>query len=345
VAARHRALRVLLLVGIAALSLGAGRGPRVDLNSAPRDELVALPGVGEATADKIMAGRPYASVSDLARAGVSAKTIDQIKALVTVRHARAADRPPAKAAPRERPTASAPSAPPSAPSSAPAPRAGRVDLNTATPRELEDLPGVGSVTAQKIIAGRPYASVEDLARAGVSARVIAQLQPMVTVGRQSGSRPPVTSAPATSPSAAPEAPPTSPPAIRPPRATPPAAAPPRPTATNPPPDATAPAPAPAQPGMVWVNTDTKVFHRAGDRWYGHTKKGQYMTEADALAAGYRESRAHVGEKPLVWVNLDTRVFHRPGDTWYGKTAHGEYMTEEDAVRAGYREARPDVKEK
>ena len=42
--------------------------------------------------------------------------------------------------------------------------------------------------------------------------------------------------------------------------------------------------------MVWVNTETKVFHREGDKWYGNTKHGKYMTEADALKAGYRESK-------------------------------------------------------
>lgn len=41
-------------------------------------------------------------------------------------------------------------------------------------------------------------------------------------------------------------------------------------------------------GMVWVNTESGVYHREGDRWYGKTKDGKFMTEADAKEAGYRE---------------------------------------------------------
>ena len=42
--------------------------------------------------------------------------------------------------------------------------------------------------------------------------------------------------------------------------------------------------------MVWVNPETKIFHRQGDPWYGKTKKGQFMNEADAVKAGYREAK-------------------------------------------------------
>lgn len=37
----------------------------------------------------------------------------------------------------------------------------KINVNEATSEELDTLPGVGSVYAQKIIAGRPYAGVED----------------------------------------------------------------------------------------------------------------------------------------------------------------------------------------
>ena len=39
------------------------------------------------------------------------------------------------------------------------------------------------------------------------------------------------------------------------------------------------------PGMVWVNTKSKVYHVQASKWYGRTKHGKYMTEADAKAAG------------------------------------------------------------
>lgn len=135
----------------------------VDLNTASPKELEALKGVGVVTANKIIAARPYHSVDELSRAGLSAKQIAALKPLVTV----SAPAPAAAVKPSR--------------SAAPAVAAGPVDLNTASEKELDALKGVGPATAKKIIAGRPYRSVDELSKAGLSAKQIAEVKPFVVV--------------------------------------------------------------------------------------------------------------------------------------------------------------------
>jgi hypothetical protein len=40
-------------------------------------------------------------------------------------------------------------------------------------------------------------------------------------------------------------------------------------------------------GLVWVNTQTHVYHKQGSRYYGKTKQGKYISEQDAITEGDR----------------------------------------------------------
>lgn len=142
----------------------------------------------------------------------------------------------------------------------------KVDLNTATQADLEALPGIGPATAKKIIAGRPYASVKDLSKAGVSAKTVDKIAPMVTAGAPPSAASPVPRPPAASKSSE--------------------------VAKSSQSEARVP---PAK-GMVWVNTKSGVFHSEGDRWYGKTKEGKFMTESEALKAGYRAAKEGAAAK-------------------------------------------------
>ena len=65
--------------------------------------------------------------------------------------------------------------------------AGPLDLNRATVADLDELPGIGQVLAERIVARRteagPYTAVEELREVtGIGAKLYSQIAPLVTVG-------------------------------------------------------------------------------------------------------------------------------------------------------------------
>ena len=156
-------------------------------------------------------------------------------------------------------------------SSSPATTNAKVDLNAASEKELDSLPGVGPATAKKIIAGRPYSSVDDLSKAGLSARVIAKIAPLATVSGATAETP---GTKASTPTSQPiPAAPNKPVPASPARTT-----------------SSAVSQGTPGPGTVWVNLDSGVYHYPNSRYYGKTKSGKYMSEAEAEQAGYHAAK-------------------------------------------------------
>jgi competence protein ComEA len=122
----------------------------IDLNSATSAELQTLPGVGEATARKIIDNRPHKTLSDLAGAGVSASEIEKLKPLVEVK-------------------------------TLPSP----VDVNTDSLEKLETLPGIGPALAKEIVAARPHSGYESIAKLkGIGAEKLDALKGRLKFGEE-----------------------------------------------------------------------------------------------------------------------------------------------------------------
>jgi competence protein ComEA len=188
------------------LTYAQAKKDRVDLNKASEKELESLKGVGPATAKKIIENRPYKSVDELSKAGVSAKTIQDLKPFVTVGRAAPAAKPakpakekaaakvaekpdkadkPEKAKPAKEKAKPAAAEKAKVAEKAAAPKLApgqKVNINSATKEQLEALPEIGPVKAQAIIDGRPYQKPEDVMKVkGIKEGTYGAIKDYITV--------------------------------------------------------------------------------------------------------------------------------------------------------------------
>ncbi len=158
-------------------------GETLDPNVANDEELDRLPGVGPSRALLIVRERqengPYRSIDDLARVpGIGPASVERMRSFL---HVDASNLPQLATAP----------AYPAFPGEIAADRASapsRIDINSATAAQLEQLPSIGPVTASRIVAYRngngPFVTVDELLEvSGIGSVTLAKISPMVTVRR------------------------------------------------------------------------------------------------------------------------------------------------------------------
>ncbi|MYE16764.1 MAG: ComEA family DNA-binding protein [Gemmatimonadetes bacterium] len=181
----------LLVAGDSALEEKARRsrpfepGETIDPNVAGDVELDRLPGVGAARALRIVQEReehgPFTSVEDLARVpGIGPASVERLRPLLRV------DRPGGGA-----PIGTSVPARAAHPGSTPRDESrpgGLIDLNRATVSQLRELPGVGPVTAERIVDYRRehggFRTAEELMEvSGIGPRTLERIAPMITVNR------------------------------------------------------------------------------------------------------------------------------------------------------------------
>jgi len=182
----------------AALEGGGGRAPlepgeRIDPNTAPLDELLRLPRMTRAIADRIVERRtasPFRSMADLDRVqGVGPATLDGWREWIALPETAASPEQSSTRASARGRTAdggagSRTGAAGSAETSSPAMP---IDVNRATQTELERLPGIGPALATRIIAYRDsvgrFERIDQLERVrGIGPAMLARLRDLVTTG-------------------------------------------------------------------------------------------------------------------------------------------------------------------
>jgi competence ComEA-like helix-hairpin-helix protein len=169
-----------------------GAGERVDPNTASPEELQRLPGVGAATAQRIVEARaqgPYETVADLQRVrGIGPALTARLEPLLSLPAGAAGGGGPRAAGPKQTSPGLRQTSPGSIPTVPGAPMSpAPINLNAATSAELQAIRGVGPALAGRLIArrdslGRFREWSEVDAVPGVGPAMLARLQELAILG-------------------------------------------------------------------------------------------------------------------------------------------------------------------
>lgn len=150
-------------------------GAKLEINSADRAGLLQLPGVGESLADRMEAYRrdhgPFQRIDDLRGVrGIGPATMERLRPWIYVEGDTTGNSASNQPVASRKPTKL---------------RKGVVDLNKAGKEELMTVPGIGPVTAERILEARkrqPFQTVDDLRRVpGLGGKTFERIQAFVTV--------------------------------------------------------------------------------------------------------------------------------------------------------------------
>jgi len=167
----------------------------IDLNTADAAALETLPGVGPAIAKDIIAARPFKSVDELEKIkGLGEAKITALKPKVKVTTATAAPKaesPKMTKAEAKKDAVASKTKPKevienegelSGKAAALTGSGKKININTATPETLMELPGIGPVKSKAIVDARPFKTIEDIKEVnGIGDVTFGHLKSFITI--------------------------------------------------------------------------------------------------------------------------------------------------------------------
>jgi competence protein ComEC len=136
------------------------KAKKVNLNTATAEELEVLSGINAKKAKTIVSLRPITSWEQLNTLGLTSSELKELKKEASFKKSTSKSSSDSKTVSLGE----------------------KVNINTATAKELEALPAIGDKTAEKIINGRPYKSISDLEKVkGITKKSFEKFKNLISI--------------------------------------------------------------------------------------------------------------------------------------------------------------------